>query len=526
MRAVCCLALRRQTIWLPLCAALLAGCTDPELQITYVDRRATAAVAGCWPGNYPTPNPVPVASGSPTPTPYPPCPSAPGAPVATPYPTPVPYPTQHPIIVNAGNDLVTALELPFLHHVDVAVHPSAGWAAVASVWTDDYHGSDGGPSRRIFVRVFSPVANTWSPARQVNPPPTEDGNGLYGGVALGITGDGTVHAVWGGAFTAGKPVWYTQSRDYGTTWSTPQQIGAGCYSVANMATTLDGQLVVLALCTPATAFAVRPGLIVRRADGTWLPQEDIAVDGRWGSVVVLGDGPDARAIALLTSANGSVGHLLQKRLGAAGAWQVRRITLAPPAGLYPASATYYLHRGMTFRRPNGSDGILFTWSVYGGNAVHALQSLDGGQSWGSVETIAAYRATPGAGAAAPPPDHRWSAPAYDARADRVIVLLVRTDQDGVVPWPGNGTHHAFWSVPGSGVWTPRQGPAVYEQAIPLVSGATSASYTDAGQMANGSFLWLAWVNRWQQLQVRSLDLDLIIPPEQYPQQDPAIGAGT
>ncbi|HSH78500.1 MAG TPA: sialidase family protein, partial [Herpetosiphonaceae bacterium] len=346
----------RHPLVIVLAFALLAACSAPGAQITYRDVRATAVVTGCWPGNYPTPNPVPVASGDPMPTPYRPCASA-GAPVVAPYPTPVPYPTQHPIIVNAGNDLVTALELPFLHHVDVAVHPSAGWAAVASVWTDDYHGSDGGPSRRIFVRVFSPVANTWSPARQVNPPPTEDGNGLYGGVALGITGDGAVHAVWGGAFTSGKPVWYAQSRDYGTTWSTPQQIGAGCYSVANMATTLDGQLVVLALCTPSTTFAVRPGLIVRRADGTWLPQEDISVDGRWGSVVVLGDGPDARAVALLTSANGSAGHLVQKRLGAAGAWQVRRINLAPPAGLYPASATYYLHRGMTFRRPNGSDGI-------------------------------------------------------------------------------------------------------------------------------------------------------------------------
>ncbi len=143
--------------------------------------------------------------------------------------------------------------------------------------------------------------------------------------------------------------------------------------------------------------------------------------------------------------------------------------------------------------------------------MHAIVSLDGGQSWGPVETVGAYRRTDSDDRV---PDPRWSAPAYDARADRLVVVLVRRDLD--VPWPGNGTHYAFWSVPGSGVWTPRQGPDVYEQAIPLISGATSASWTDTAQMHNGSFVWLAWVDAWRQLQIRSLDLNLIIPPDQYP----------
>ena len=34
--------------------------------------------------------------------------------------------------------------------------------------------------------------------------------------------------------------------------------------------------------------------------------------------------------------------------------------------------------------------------------------------------------------------------------------------------PGNGTHYAFWSVPGSGVWTPRQVPGTYDPLIPLI----------------------------------------------------------
>ncbi len=517
-------------------ALMVVACSAPAAQPTYRDLQATAAVAGCWPGNAPTPRPVTTTPRGPTPTPggtalalptttqFPRCTPVPGAPTLVPYPTavptPVPYPTQHPIILNGGDALVTAFELPFIHHVDVAAHPSEGWAAVASVWTDEYHGSDGGPSRRIFVRVFNPIARAWGDARQVNPPPAEDGNGYYGGVALAISGDGTVHVGWGGAFTPGKPVWYAQSHDYGATWSPPEQIGHDCYSVANMEATLDGQIVVLALCSPPE-FLVRPGLIVRRADGTWLPQEEIPIDGRWGHVVLLGDGPDARAVALMSNANGDGGLVLRKRLGDAAPWDVRSISLAVPPRLYPATATAYLFRGATFRRPSGQDGIIFTWSVYGGNAIHAITSLDGGQSWGPVETVAAYPV--GSDEDDAPPDHRWSAPAYDARADRVVIFVVRRDLDGV-PWPGNGTHYAFWSVPGSGVWTPRQGPDVYDQVVPLISGATSASWTDTAQMANSSFVWLAWVNRWQQLQVRSLDLNLIVPPDQYPLPTPTTGA--
>jgi hypothetical protein len=293
-----------------------------------------------------------------------------------------------------------------------------------------------------------------------------------------------------------------------------------------MATTLDGQIVVLALCTPPSeSFLVRPGLIVRQADGTWLPQETLSVDGRWGHLVLLGDGPDARAVALLASAQGRSGIILQKRLADPGPWQVQPIELVPSEGLYPATATFYLFRGLPFRRPDGSDGIVFTWAIYGGNAVHALTSLDGGRSWGPVETVAAYPTDPAEVVEAVeerPPDHRWAAPAYDVRTDRLVVILVRRDL--AVPWPGNGTHYAFWSVPGSSTWHPRQVPAAYEQAIPLISGAISASWTDTAQMANASYVWLAWVDRARQLQVRSLDFSLIVPTEQQPTAPSTTGA--
>jgi hypothetical protein len=519
-------------LWL-LWSALLAGCSAPPIQITYVDLKATAAVTGCWPGNNPTPNPVVVTPNGPTPTTggtltplptttsYPRCTPVPGAPTLIPYPTSVPtlvpYPTQKPLIVNGGDQLVTALDLPRLHHADVAVHPSEGWAAAASVWPDDE------PSRRIFVRVFHPLANAWGIAKQVNPPPAEDGNGLYGGVALGITGDGTIHVAWGGGMTPGQPVWYVQSVDYGVTWSPPQQIGSGCYRVESVGTTLDGQVVVLASCSDAGGGDAQPGVFHRRTNSIWSPFVKFPVDGQHSSLVIVGDGNTARAVVLATNVhNQGQAWIIQKRLDDSGPWQIQAKDLTPPSGLYSRTASYYLFRGTSFHRPNGADGIIFTWSLYGGNAIHAVVSLDGGQSWGPIETVVAYRRA--ADADDRPPDHRWSAPAYDVRSDRLIVFLVRRDLD--VPWPGNGTHYAFWSVPGSGEWIPRQGPDLFEQAIPLVSGATSASWTDTAQMGNSSFVWLAWVNRWKQLQVRSLDLDLIVPPDQYPLPTPTAGAGS
>ena len=161
-------------------AMTLVACTTP---ISYPELRQTAAVTGCWPMGYATPNPVTATPQSttlpslarPTTTSVPRCTPIPGAPTLAPYPTTVPtlvpYPTQQPIVVNGGNDLTTALELPRLQHVDVAVHPSEGWAAVASVWPDT------AGSRHIFVRVFNPQARAWGTARQVNPPPAEKGVG-------------------------------------------------------------------------------------------------------------------------------------------------------------------------------------------------------------------------------------------------------------------------------------------------------------------------------------------------------------
>ncbi len=512
--------------------AVLAACSD---EISHIDLKATAVSTECWPGNYPTPRAItvtpaeptttatagvgtPTATALPTTTPYPRCTPIPGQPTSIPYPTalptPVAYPTDIPRAIQGGSDTQLLMDLPgIVHNLDMAVHPAYGWPAVVAT-NQDWSGTPDPDHRRIFAQVYNPRARTWGRARQLNVPP-EDGNGGYGGVAVGITGDGTVHVAWGGAFTPNKPVWYTNSTDYGETWSTPITIGQGCYNVQDVATTLDGQLVVLALCTPTdtTQWDVWPGLIQRRADGTWLPKAEIRVDGRWGSVVLVGDGDEARAVALLANhSTTGTGYIIQKRLADPGGWQVQSKDLSPPPGYTRSEATYYLFRAMSFTRPNGTDGLTFTWSVYGANAIYAITSLDGGQSWGNTEAVVVYH-DPEEGQ---PPllDHRFSAPAYDARADRLAILYVASDTQST--FPPIGTHYAGWSVPGSGRWFPSAVPGSYQARIPLVTGAERAAYTATAQTSNASYFWLAWVDRYQHIKVRSLDLNLIIPIDQYP----------
>lgn len=492
-------------------AMTLVACTTP---ISYPELRQTAAVTGCWPMGYATPNPVTATPQSttlpslarPTTTSVPRCTPIPGAPTLRPYPTTVPtlvpYPTQQPIVVNGGNDLTTALELPRLQHVDIAVHPSEGWAAVASVWPDT------AGSRHIFVRVFNPQARAWGTARQVNPPPAEKGSGLYGGVALGITGDGTIHVAWGGGNTETQPVWYAKSGDYGETWSRPEQIGNGCYRVESVATTLRNDVFVLASCSSSGGADAHPGVFQQRPDGSWLPFVRFGVQGQQSTIVIIGDGDRARAIILAVDIDRlGAASLIEKRLDGDDGWETHPFTLPPRHDFYAPNASFYLLRGLAFRRPNDDDNVIFTWSVRGSNVVHAIQSPNGGDTWGDVETIAAFAAD-----AADAPDHRYAVPAYDVRSDRLVVFVVRSDPK--LPKPGNGTHYAFWSVPASGDWQPRQVPGSYDQLIPLISGATSASWTDAAQAGNASYVWLAWIDDDRLLRVRSFPFSLVVPADQ------------
>src|SRR6185295_14037402 len=82
-----------------------------------------------------------------------------------------------------------------------------------------------------FVRVFNPISGKWGPAQQVDIGESSNGMDRNGSTVVGITGDRTVLAVWGGsdkaeAYEGG--LWTSASRDFGATWSTPTRIAENC----------------------------------------------------------------------------------------------------------------------------------------------------------------------------------------------------------------------------------------------------------------------------------------------------------
>src|SRR6266498_3736882 len=139
---------------------VLVSCAPP---LTYADARATAVVAGCWPGNMATPpavtvmppggttatpaattttligtptsTPWPTATRLPTTTPYPRCTPEPGEPTLIPFSTPVPpqapYPMREPKLRQGGSDEQNVIQIPgHTYRLKIATHPTEGWPAV------------------------------------------------------------------------------------------------------------------------------------------------------------------------------------------------------------------------------------------------------------------------------------------------------------------------------------------------------------------------------------------------------------
>lgn len=516
-----------------LLGSVLSGCATAP---SYAQVQATAVAGGCWPGNYVTPPPVtvtpwggpfathtpgptavPTAGPSPTvlptTTPYPRCAAGPGEPTLIPWPTPVPnpppYPTMEPRPWQAGSDMQETLKLPgFVLNLDIATHPTENWPVVGTaVWS----GND--DPDRIFVNVYHPRTHTWSPARQVDIGDSQVGR-YTRTVAVGVTGDGAVHAVWGMSdpdFRDNNPpagVWASTSTDYGTNWSAPQRIADDCRRANDIATTVDGFLVVMLICHDGPR-ATQPAMVLRRPDGIWLAPERLPIPTWYfseGSVVIVGAGADARAVGLLFAGGSApTGFLIERRLAGDEPWSIRRLAIDAP-GLTPGLRMWHV-RGLAYTRPESAiQAITFTWTdADARNAVYALTSHDGGRSWGPVEVVVS-REVNGSEIA-------FAAPAYDPAADRLAVAWTCCGAD-----PGaeqNSTHFARWSEPGSGRWrspAPRQDDLM----VPLILGARAAHATVSAQAANSRSVWLAWVEQQQTVEVRSLELNQVIPVSEYP----------
>jgi hypothetical protein len=433
----------------------------------------------------------------------------------TAVPAPPPYPTLEPKPWQGGSDQQNTLFLPSnVLTIDLATHPTESWAAVgAVVWsgTDD--------PERAFVSVYHPLSRRWSAAHQVDLGAAQLGR-FARTIAVGITGDRQVQAVWGMSdpdFADNDPpagIWASASADYGASWAPPQRIASDCRQVDDLATSTEGDVVVMLICNDGPN-ASTLAIVTRRPDGSWLPLDRLNIPVWYysaGSVVITGSGADARAVGLVFAEQGGhpVGYLVSRRLADSGPWQIAKVDAAPADGQMTGLRMWYV-RGLAFTRQSGQQGLIFSWTDTERSGAYAVTSLDGGRSWGPVETI-----IPGSGKLN---DVVFVAPAYDPVADRLVAVWACC---GFTQFStGNSTHYASWSVPGSGTWRPEPDAP----PIPLVLGSRSAFETVSAQASNSRTAWVAWVERQQRIEIRTLDLNQVIPVDQYPQPSPMAAGG-
>jgi hypothetical protein len=407
-----------------------------------------------------------------------------------------------------GSDQQNTLLLPSnVLTIDLATHPTESWAAVgAVVWS----GND--DPERGFVSVYHPQTRRWSPAHQVDVGPSQLGR-YARRIAVGITGDRQVHAVWGMSdpdFSDNDPpagIWASSSSDFGASWSPPQRVATDCRQVNGLATSTAGDLVVMLVCNDGPD-ANTLAMVARRPDGAWLPPDRLGIPVWYftnGDVVTVGSGTDARTVGIAFAERGGapVAYLVTRRLTGSDAWEVSTLPAAPAGGSAVGRRMWHV-RGLTFTRPGGAEGIVFTWADAEQSGAYAITSLDGGRTWGPVETI-----VPGSGQ---PDQLLFVTPAYDPAADRLVAVWAccGNAQFGVT----DSTHFGSWSVPGSGRWSP---DAIASHRIPLILGSRSAYETVSSQPRNSRFSWVAWVEQRQRVEIRSLDLNQVIPIDQYPQ---------
>jgi hypothetical protein len=512
-----------------LAAWLLASCAPLP---TYADTQATAVLSGCWPGAMPTPRAVtvtpfggvlptassiqtatsgPAATRLPTTTPYPRCTPLPGetqVPWPSAVPNPPPYPTQEARSWQTGADQRTTLFLPGnLLTLDLAAHPTENWVAAASVIWSGNQDPD-----RVMVSVLNPNTHTWSPARQIDLGIA--GIGRYSrSVAIAITGDRGVHVAWAMSdpdFTDNDPppgTWLSSSSDFGRSWSAPERIATGCKRVNDLAASVTGEFMVLLTCE-AGAQTGQPVLLVRQSGGQWLAPERLPL-AVWqyseGKLALIGEGPNLRIVGMTLAgqAGQPVAYLFQRNLIGSSSLQSRAILLT---GQRPTGLRMWYPHSVVFRRPQADGsiqtGVTFSWSSADGDlaSIYAMTSLDSGASWGEIEEVFYRSATT---------DRALFAPlAYDPAADRLAAIFTCC---GDARWEVTpSTHYGRWSVPGSGVWH-----APDASDAPLVLGSRVAAETVAAQSANSRQVWLAWVEEQRKVEIRSLNLNQVIPVDQY-----------
>jgi hypothetical protein len=423
-----------------------------------------------------------------------------GEPTLAPWPTPIPteppHPTRPVVLEQAESDPRTVMRLPgVILSLDMAVHPTEGWPAIATVrWP--FPGQD---AREVYVSVFNP-AGGWGASRSIDVGGSSLGNDAQSGAHIGVTGDRNVHVVYGADDARnGWTIWTRESTDLGQTWSEPRGIAGGCWRPLDMATSAEGWITVLAACGRDRQ-SVEPVVLVREPGGRWrepvlLPTGHMAY--LEGTIAIAGDSKTARAVLLVYSMTHPATIFTAPFALQGGTPRLHTIPLVLSGDKYST-----LHRrfsAITFGhgRDDGAapQAVGVSWVAADTGNAYALTSPDGGESWLPVQRIAA---APSRG------DVVLSAPlAYEPVADRLVSFWPCCVDTLFTP---AAAEHRVTSGALTGAWSP---------AAPLISGARMAGLTVAAQRPGGRFAWVAWVEQ-QQVIARTVVFNQVLPPDVYP----------
>lgn len=400
---------RRLLMLLPF--LLLYGCMP---SLTADQARATAVASGCWPYGYDQPlTPVPaepVRAGTPAPSPqptvvaYPACTPQPGIPTATVrptrIPTPPPRPTPPPPALTDGREIIgqhPGYATPWARSTrtpSLAIRPQDGRAVVAWLAWGGGPDADAGD---VWVRAQG-ESGRWMNSQTLNRAPVKR---FFGGLGATWTVSDTIAVAYGGgAFKGDTRIYVAVSHDAGASWGVPETTGLRG-RVISLKSDAAGTLYLLVLVDgPADGQYGYPVLARRAIGGEWIVSARIASGLQYsGDLAILEPAGQAPHLyAILTDWDRAGGRFpstvtLAVSTDGGAAWAVRPLNDVAQVREEAIVATSVT----AAQRPDGSILVAAAWSQTPGpgpaaGAVQARVSLDGGASWGAVETIAQHEA--------------------------------------------------------------------------------------------------------------------------------------
>jgi hypothetical protein len=404
-----------------------------------------------------------------------------------------------------GSDARLATRLPGqVEQVAVTVSPD-GWPVLSAL---AYWNFSPDPAR-VYAQVYDPDAHRWGPMVQLDIGASSLGSDAFHGAALAVTPQGTIWAAWGASDGDGG-IWASSSSDYGRSWSAPERLNTGCWHVSSAAATPDGQLIILAMCVHGSRDqnGAGPTILTRTPAGQWLPPQRIEVVAWEGALVVSGDQILGLVLPHLGGDRPRWGYIISRELADPRAgWQTQLVSLAP-AGVEAEALGLY---GWHLQGTAIAGGALFTWAGYDRPSAFALVVRDG-----QVQPARAIIA-----GTEPSRDRQrsvwYAAPAYDPASDRLAALWACC---GSPLDHKPSTQYGAWAAPG-GVWQAALSEeAAQAEGVPLALGGRQVEALSAAQAAGSRTVWVAWVEGGQEVVVRSLPIDQLVPPAEEPTPTP------